>query len=285
MPNRILKDSICTSDSIDTLSPEAEIFFYRLIVQCDDYGRFDARPSVLRARCFPLRLDRITDQDVSDWLNELIATKTVEVYEVNGKPFLQFTSWSEHQQVRAARSKYPPPMKRDSNGNQPLASASECARNPIQSESESESNPVVAPPAPEPPAPPPDPLTQAVCNAYDAAGLMTSKTHLDAHLETIKRTGLPAWQLGWAEALGKGKHNFPAYVARCAESAMIAQQQAAQKGSNGRTDANKGPLAQLKARDPRPAWNPTADELARAQAEWDASPTGAQLKAAGLSPV
>ena len=39
MPNRILKDSICTSPNIDTLSREAEVFFYRLLVQCDDHGR------------------------------------------------------------------------------------------------------------------------------------------------------------------------------------------------------------------------------------------------------
>ena len=49
MPNRIIKESICTSDTIDQLSPEEEIFFYRLIVNCDDYGRMDARPQILRA--------------------------------------------------------------------------------------------------------------------------------------------------------------------------------------------------------------------------------------------
>ena len=52
MPNRILKDSICTSPNIDALSLEAETFFYRLLVQCDDYGRMDARPAILRARCY-----------------------------------------------------------------------------------------------------------------------------------------------------------------------------------------------------------------------------------------
>ena len=35
MPNRILKDSICTSETIEGLTDAEEVFFYRLLVQCD----------------------------------------------------------------------------------------------------------------------------------------------------------------------------------------------------------------------------------------------------------
>ena len=38
MPNRILKESICTSESLVGLSAEAEVLFYRLIVKADDFG-------------------------------------------------------------------------------------------------------------------------------------------------------------------------------------------------------------------------------------------------------
>ena len=55
MPNRILKESICTSDEIETLSAFQETFFYRLIVNCDDYGRMDARPKILASKLFPLK--------------------------------------------------------------------------------------------------------------------------------------------------------------------------------------------------------------------------------------
>lgn len=55
MPNRILKESICTSDTLDELTWMEEVFWYRLIVNCDDYGRFDARPAILRSRLFPLK--------------------------------------------------------------------------------------------------------------------------------------------------------------------------------------------------------------------------------------
>ena len=55
MPNRIIKESICTSDSINQLTPFQEVFFYRLLVNCDDYGRLDARPEVLASKLYPLR--------------------------------------------------------------------------------------------------------------------------------------------------------------------------------------------------------------------------------------
>jgi len=53
VPNRIIKESICTSNEIDALKPEEEILFYRIIVNCDDFGRMDARLPILRAKCFP----------------------------------------------------------------------------------------------------------------------------------------------------------------------------------------------------------------------------------------
>jgi hypothetical protein len=139
MPNRILKESICTSSNLDNLSPEEEVFFYRLIVNCDDYGRFDARPAILRARLFPLRLDRVKETHIIKWLETLVEQDLLELYEVEGQRYLQFKTWENHQQIRAKRSKYP-----DSNGhllsgesmrNQVISSASNSPRNPIQSES------------------------------------------------------------------------------------------------------------------------------------------------------
>ncbi len=43
MPNRIIKESICRSEEIDSLSWFEEVLFYRLIVTCDDFGRYDGR--------------------------------------------------------------------------------------------------------------------------------------------------------------------------------------------------------------------------------------------------
>src|SRR5512146_3019146 len=98
MPNRIQKESVCTSPTIDDLSAEEEVFFYRLMVSCDDYGRMDARPPILRARLFPLRLDLVTDFNVRHWLTRLQEVGLLAVYTVRGLPYLQLATWERHQQ-------------------------------------------------------------------------------------------------------------------------------------------------------------------------------------------
>lgn len=148
MPNRIIKESICTSDTIDRLSPEEEVFFYRLIVNCDDFGRMDARPQILRAKCFPLRLDQVDDCTIIDWLYKLEEVGLVQLYEIDKKKYIQVVTWNDHQQIRAKKSKFPAPddglKSSDINCDQMRANVPVIQSNPIQSEyeSESESNPI-----------------------------------------------------------------------------------------------------------------------------------------------
>ena len=138
MPNRLIKESICASESIDNLSPFQETFFYRLIVNCDDFGRMDARLDILASKLYPLRRTMPTGK-IKDALQALVKERMVDTYEVNGKPYLQLINWNKYQQIRAKKSKYPAP---DTNGKQMISDDIKCPRNPIQSESntESESN-------------------------------------------------------------------------------------------------------------------------------------------------
>ena len=149
MPNRIIKESICTSDSVDSLSAFQETFFYRLTVNCDDFGRMDARPKILKSKLFPLK--DIREDQMKAALEALSSAELVILYEVDGKPFLQMKTWEKHQQVRARKSKYPEPpqilsndstfSQKDNACNHLISNDIKCARNPIQSESVSESNP------------------------------------------------------------------------------------------------------------------------------------------------
>ncbi len=107
MPNRILKESITTSETIDGLSDAEEAFFYRLLVVCDDYGRMDARPAILRARLYPLRADSTPLEQVAHRLAALARAGLVAIYERDEKTYLQVATWSAHQQIRAKHSKYP----------------------------------------------------------------------------------------------------------------------------------------------------------------------------------
>jgi hypothetical protein len=108
MPNRIIKESICTSDSIAELGWFEEVLFYRLIVNCDDYGRFDGRTAVVKNRLFPLK-DNVTAKAVEAAVNKLVTVGLVTLYFFEGKPYLQLPTWDKHQTVRAKKSKYPAP--------------------------------------------------------------------------------------------------------------------------------------------------------------------------------
>ena len=108
MPNRIIKESIRTSDSINELSWFEECLFYRLIVSCDDYGRFDGRPAIIKGSCFPLK-DNVTVKAIKDALDKLATAELVNLYIVDGKPYLSLPTWERHQTVRAKKSKYPSP--------------------------------------------------------------------------------------------------------------------------------------------------------------------------------
>ena len=122
MPNRILKESICTSDSIDGLSWFEEVLFYRLIVNCDDFGRFDGRPAIIKNRLFPLK-ESLTSKAVSGAIEKLVSAGLVVLYMFENKPYLYLPTWNCHQTVRAKVSKYPDP---EDGCKQMKSSASNC---------------------------------------------------------------------------------------------------------------------------------------------------------------
>lgn len=113
MPNRLLREGICTSDTINPLSPEAEIMLYRLLVVADDYGYMDGRVTILKAQCFPLR-ESATPQKIEVWLRELAKNGLIARYKLDNKTFLCVNKWE--QRVRS-RPKYVGP---DADGCQPI---------------------------------------------------------------------------------------------------------------------------------------------------------------------
>lgn len=108
MPNRIIRETICTSDSIDGLSWFEEVLFYRLIVSCDDFGRYDGRTAVIKNRLFPLK-ENLTLKTVENALHGLASAGLVVLYESQGGRFLYLPTWGKYQQQRAKVSKYPEP--------------------------------------------------------------------------------------------------------------------------------------------------------------------------------
>jgi hypothetical protein len=107
MPSRIIREGILTSDRIDSLSVHAEVFYRRVMSVVDDFGRFSAKPALLLASCYPLKLKSVAEEDIQAWLAECVAADLIVVYQVGSKTFLEMQDFK--QQVRAKVSKYPAP--------------------------------------------------------------------------------------------------------------------------------------------------------------------------------
>lgn len=139
MPNRIIKESICTSDSLAELSWFEQALFFRLIVLADDFGCYDGRTAIIKGSGFPLY--SVTEKQIAEGLSKLATAGIVNLYTVGGKPYLQLESWSKHQRIRDSKHKYPTPDERDDSpqvaagcGKSPQVAAG-CGLNPIQSKS------------------------------------------------------------------------------------------------------------------------------------------------------
>jgi hypothetical protein len=103
MPNRILRDWT-DSDAINAISWQAEVFFTRLIMKVDDYGRFSANPKLLRSLLFPIR-DGVRDADISRDLAECEKAGLIATYESEGKVYLEIVKFGNT--PRAKTSKFP----------------------------------------------------------------------------------------------------------------------------------------------------------------------------------
>lgn len=108
MPNRIIKESIHGSEKIQQLSDFQFRLWVGLITYVDDYGRGDARPAMIKGAVFPLR-DRVTVKDIKSALLALAGAGCVGLYEVDGKPYLYFPNWEQHQRIQTKKPKYPGP--------------------------------------------------------------------------------------------------------------------------------------------------------------------------------
>ena len=107
MPVRLIRDGILTSEPVCSLTWPAEILYRRLMSVVDDYGRFHANPRLIRAACYPLQIDKVSDADIGKWLTECVTAALVSVYPASdGKRYLQIEKFG--QQIRS-KSKFPTP--------------------------------------------------------------------------------------------------------------------------------------------------------------------------------
>ena len=104
MPKRMIRDWTA-SETVDQLSPGAEIFFTRLIMKVDDYGNYTGNIKLINAALFPLKGYSV-DQ-VSMWFKECEVAGLILSYEVDKKPLIHIKNFN--QKLRRMRAEYPPP--------------------------------------------------------------------------------------------------------------------------------------------------------------------------------
>lgn len=146
MPGRIIKESILSSDNFNAMSFEGQIFVTRLFVKVDDFGRYEARISVLRPSLFGHMLDRVSEAMVEQMLREAEKNEMIQVYFVEGKPFLQFRTWKKHNRIRAKTSKYPDPPAMKHTGPDRRKASRETPPPPPEAKHEADTPPI--PPIP-----------------------------------------------------------------------------------------------------------------------------------------
>lgn len=113
MPNRMLRDWTA-SDLVNQLDFRDEVFFVRLIMKADDFGRFSANPKLLRSLLFPLK-DGLRDTDISRSIAACKTAGLIRLYAFENKPLLEIVDFGQRLQQKT--SKYPSPD--DENCNPP----------------------------------------------------------------------------------------------------------------------------------------------------------------------
>ncbi len=110
MPNRIVREAILTSERVCSLGWPEEVFFRRLMSIVDDYGRCEAHPQLLRAKCYPLQTDAVRVADITRWMAACQKSGVIALYAKHGKQYLEIANFG--QQLRSA-SKCPSPSDAD----------------------------------------------------------------------------------------------------------------------------------------------------------------------------
>lgn len=127
MPNRILKESIRTSKSINAMSDFQFRLWAYLITYVDDFGRGSAEPDILKGFVFPRR-KCVTEATIKAALSDLANMGLVHLYTVDGDSYLCLRNWEKHQNRRATSSKFPEPPEVADSCMQMQADASRCSQ-------------------------------------------------------------------------------------------------------------------------------------------------------------
>lgn len=143
LPNRMIKDSIRTSKSVNAMTDFQFRIWVYLITYVDDYGRGSADPELLKSFLFPRR-KRVSEADISKSLADLAGMGCILLYEVDGESYLCFPKWGDHQRIQQKHSKFPEPPETEFHNMLPCVTVSN-GESPLEAKANTKYPPIVPP--------------------------------------------------------------------------------------------------------------------------------------------
>gem|GEM_PF-2626180 len=101
----MIRCGIKDSEAFNKLNWREQIFFVRLMLSVDDYGRFEVKPEALRGIVFPLSSSKVPVRDVMDMILRCRELRLVELYTVEGKGYGRVLKFG--QRLKHPRGRHP----------------------------------------------------------------------------------------------------------------------------------------------------------------------------------
>jgi hypothetical protein len=95
---RMLAPEFFTSATMNAVSVEAMLTFAGIWCWADDFGRGENDETLMKSAIWPRRRS-VTDRKVRGFVDELIGSRVLCGYAVNGIELVHVTSWREHQKI------------------------------------------------------------------------------------------------------------------------------------------------------------------------------------------
>lgn len=108
MGNRMLKESIRTSKTVNAMTDFQFRVWVYLITYVDDYGRGSADAELIKGFVFPRR-KRVSESDIEKALADLAGMGCINLYTVDGESYFCFPNWGKHQRIQTKKSLFPAP--------------------------------------------------------------------------------------------------------------------------------------------------------------------------------
>src|SRR5580698_1772484 len=105
MPNRYTREGINSSRSVASLDTAAEVFYRRMLLVIDDFGRYEVDYLLIRSAAYPVH-NNIRETDIARWMAACQKAGLLAFYESGGRQYMVFT---KTEPPRAKHSRYPDP--------------------------------------------------------------------------------------------------------------------------------------------------------------------------------